>query len=421
MRQLYNIIFYLILPIVFLRLFIKSLRSPLYKKRWLERLALCSYRSESSIWIHAVSLGEAVATTPLIKALKKKYPKIDILVTTMTPTGSSHIVKTFGDRVIHTYIPYDYSGALKRFLRYMNPKILIIMETELWPNLLHFCAKKGVPVLLANARLSSKSEKQYKKIKWFMTKILRNINVIATQSQIDTERFINIGASSVKTIGNIKYDMSLPDNLSIMSENLSRKLNGKVVWVAASTHDDEEKQVLEAFKIVKQVFDVLLILIPRHPERFAEISLLCKKSFKTISYKKDVRNSHKSIPLNTEIIVGDTMGDLLLFYSLADVAFIGGSLVPIGGHNLLEAALVGTPIITGTHLDNFIEISQILESKKALIKVGDYDELAGSVIKLLQNRELMREQAQRAKEVLEDNRGVLKKLLGIVDGLLSGD
>ena len=368
-----------------------------------------------------MSLGEAVATTPLIKALKKKYPKIDILVTTMTPTGSSHIVKTFGDRVIHTYIPYDYSGALKRFLRYMNPKILIIMETELWPNLLHFCAKKGVPVLLANARLSSKSEKQYKKIKWFMTKILRNINVIATQSQIDTERFINIGASSVKTIGNIKYDMSLPDNLSIMSENLSRKLNGKVVWVAASTHDDEEKQVLEAFKIVKQVFDVLLILIPRHPERFAEISLLCKKSFKTISYKKDVRNSHKSIPLNTEIIVGDTMGDLLLFYSLADVAFIGGSLVPIGGHNLLEAALVGTPIITGTHLDNFIEISQILESKKALIKVGDYDELAGSVIKLLQNRELMREQAQRAKEVLEDNRGVLKKLLGIVDGLLSGD
>lgn len=413
MRCLYNIIFYLALPFIFLRLLLKARKNPDYKHRWRERLGFVNTKNKltNSIWIHAVSLGEAIAATPLIKAIQKQFPDSPIVVTTMTPTGSAHINKTFGDTLTHSYIPYDYSGAIKRFLQKTNPKLLVIMETELWPNLLHYCAKQKVKIIIANARISAHSENGYKKIRWFMRKLFRNINVIATQSQIDTTRFINIGANSkqVQTVGNIKFDIHIPADIPIKAKNL-RQQWGKMrpVWIAASTHNNEEEQILKAFKTIKLTLpELLLILVPRHPERFGSVTNLAKsQEFKVASYK-----AKEPCTDTTDIVIGDVIGELLLLYAASDVAFVGGSLVPIGGHNLLEPAALNIPIITGDNLNNFIDISKLLEQNQGLIKVKDTTELTHAVIALFQNSTLRKQQSENALKVVKQNQGTVEKLL----------
>lgn len=416
MRCLYNIVFILALPLIFGRLLWKARKAPEYKQRWYERLGYFKTRPlENSIWIHAVSLGEAIAAIPLIKALQQQYADRAIVVTTMTPTGSERITKTFGNTITHTYIPYDYAGAIKRFLNHMNPKLLIIMETELWPNLLHYCAKNKVKVLIANARLSQRSEAGYKKVKWFMRKILNNINIIATQSQIDAERFINIGAKPdrVKVVGNIKFDINVPQDLSNNAKQLRQKWGqNRSIWIAASTHTGEDEQVLTAFKKIKQSLpNTLLILVPRHPERFQSVTELCKSSgFNVVSHEKQ-----QLCAANTDIVIGDTIGELLLLYAAADVAFVGGTLIQtVGGHNLLEPAAVGVPVISGPNLFNFIDISNLLTAAHALIKVNDVDELSQQVIKLFQNKDLRQQQIVAGLRVVEQNKGTLPKLMSLI-------
>ncbi len=412
---LYNIVFYLALPFILCRLLWKSRKNAAYKQRWLERLArFTSPAIDKSIWVHAVSLGEAIAATPLIKALKSKYPNIRIVVTTMTPTGSAHITKAFGDEVTHIYAPYDYSGAVKRFLRHYNPQLLLIMETELWPNMLHHCAKQNIPIIIANARISANSEKGYSKIRCFMRRLFNNVSVIATQSQLDADRFINIGAKpqQVQVIGNIKFDINIPEHIFADAKELRQKWgNNRPVWIAASTHDNEEEQILTAFKQVKQTLpNALLILVPRHPERFSYATKLCKdQGFKTISHK----NGDTCTP-NTDIIIGDTIGELVKLYAASDVAFVGGSLVPKGGHNLLEPAAVNVPIITGPYLDNFLEISTLLADADAIIKINNAADLAKHVIELLQNKSLRLTLALGGAKVIKQNQGAMQKILQLV-------
>ncbi len=426
MRRIYNFIFYLILPLILLRLLWKSYKLPTYRKRWPERLGFLRINPlKESIWLHAVSLGEANAAVPLIKSLKEHYPNTNIVVTVMTPTGSARIKEVFGDSVLHFYVPYDYSGAVKRFLNYISPRLLIIMEKELWPNILHYCGKRHIPVMLANAIVSKHSLSGYRKIKTLTKNMLKNVNIIATQTQLDAQRFIYLGAEpgKVKVIGNIKFDITIPEGLSNKAKELRAALGtDRNIWVAGSTHQGEEEKILQAHKKIKQFLpNNLLILVPRHPERFTEITELAKKQGFNV-----IRRSEQKVGVQyfepaskIDILIGDTMGELLLFYAASDVAVVCGSLVPgIGGHNLLEPAALHIPVISGIFLDNCLEIGQLLENAEALIKVNGPEELADAIIKLLKDPLLREKQSAAGFGVVAQNCGVLNKLMDFIQSFL---
>ncbi len=418
MRYIYNLIFYIALPFILLRLLWKARKSPAYYKRWQERLALKIKTPplSNSIWIHAVSLGESIAATPLIKSLIACYPNTSIVVTTMTLSGSEYIKKTFANTVFHTYVPYDYSGAVKRFLNHINPRLLVIMETELWPNILHYCAVRHIAVLLANARLSKHSMRGYMRLPRLTQEMLSNISMIAAQSQLDAQRFNNLGANSklVSVVGNIKFDITIAQDLPSKAQQLRQKWGeNRPIWIAASTHAGEETKVLQANTMIKQVFPrSLLVLVPRHTERCAQITELCKQQgFNVVSHKQDQPCSE-----NTDIVIGDTMGELLLLYAASDVAFVGGSLEPsLGGHNLLEPAALNIAVITGPYVSNFIEVNSLLTDAGALIRINDATELANSVIQLFQNSSLRKKHSAAGLKVVQQNKGALQKLLSWIE------
>ena len=414
MRYLYNLLLYILLPFIPLRLYLRGRKNPAYLENWRERFAL--YKTpplKNTIWLHAVSLGEAIAAIVLIKELKKKYPEKNIVVTTMTPTGREKIKSTFGDEISLFYAPYDFPYAIKRFLKHINPDLLIIMETELWPNIIHYSAKQHIPILLANARLSPHSFNGYKRIKFFMGKMLSSITTVLAQSKEDGERFLNLGLSKEKLIisGNIKFDIAIPENISEEAKNLSKKLNfasNRPIWIAASTHKGEEEKILvSAKKILAILPNTLLILVPRHPERFDEVANLCKEQkFKAIRFSQN-----QICTEDTQILIGDTIGKLLVFYKMAEVAFVGGSLVPTGGHNLLEPAALNIPILTGPNLSNFKEISTLLFSSNAALLVNNETELAATVLELFRNKEKCQALTHAANKVITQNKGALHKIL----------
>lgn len=407
-----------------MRLWWRGRKNPAYRLRWNERFAHYKKRQPlpESIWVHAVSVGESLSAIPLIKALRKQYPKIRIVVTTMTPTGAERMQKTFGDEILQLYVPYDYSGTVKRFLRFINPKILIVMETEFWPNLLYYTNKRKVPIVLANARLSERSFLGYQKIKSLTKRMLACFTMIMTQSKHDADLFIKLGADTKKVVvaGNIKFDLEISDTLKKVSSQL-RELIGKdrKVLVVTSTHEGEEEQILQAFaKVLEQQPELLLILLPRHPERFTKVFELCKQGkFNVVRYSEIGVETTLSNEIN--IIVGDVMGKLLQFYSIADVAFVGGSFAPIGGHNMLEAAAFALPIITGPYLHNFTAISDLMLSQNAMIKVNNVNELIEKVLLLLQNQELAKEMGTAAQNIFEQNKGATQRILNVVNELLN--
>ena len=414
MLFLYNVFFQIFIPFIILRLYWKSRRNSAYRQRWSERFAYYKNISyKHSIWIHAVSLGESIAAIPLINVLKQKYPDENIVVTTMTPTGSERLRQKFGDEIIQVYVPYDYSGAIKRFLQHFNPKLLIIMEKELWPNLLHYSAKRKIPILLANAQLSLRSFHRYQLIESFAKKILACITTVAAQSAVDGERFLALGLKPEQLLvtGNIKFDLTIADEVKEEAKKLMEFLDiakNRLIWIAASTHEGEEKKVLIAMrKILKVMPEVLLILVPRHPERFGQVRDLClDQGFKVVCYSQK-----QPCGAETQILIGDIIGKLLVFYSLAQAAFVGGSLVPVGGHNLLEPAALGVPILIGPNLTNCKEISTLFFADEAAILVQDEKELAEQVLQILQDKALHDLLAQKAVAILEQNKGVLEKLM----------
>lgn len=415
MYFLYNCIIYLILPFLPLRLLWKSRKNPAYRQRMRERFAFLGIAPlKSSIWVHAVSVGEALSAIPLIKELLKRYPQETIVVTTMTPTGAERIQKALWGQVLQIYVPYDYPGMVKRFLRIINPRMLIIMETELWPNILHYTAKRKIPIILANARLSARSFNGYQKIARFIQTMLRNLTMVAAQSQLDAERFIALGmdAQRVAVYGNVKFDLEVAADVAINAVALREQWGkSRPVWIAASTHAGEEEQILAAAKKIQaQIPNVLLVIVPRHPERFAAVyKLCCDQGFKTARYSE-----HAACTLDTQIVLGDVMGKMLLFYAASDVAFVGGSLIPWGGHNLLEPASLAKPVISGPNLTAFAAISKLLLKAQALIQVKTADELADAVIKLFQDATLQAQYGAAAQRVVAAHRGATEKLLQLI-------
>lgn len=406
---------YLLVPLFIWRLIRRGFKSRDYWQRWGERFGFGNLaRLQQSVWVHAVSVGEVQAAVPLIEHLLANQD-IPVVVTTMTPTGSSRVRALFGGRVRHVYAPYDLPDAVNRFLRRINPVKVIIMETEIWPNIITWCYKRKVPVILANARLSERSARGYRRIPRLGKLVLKRITCIATQSYADTERFLAIGAerSQITLTGSIKLDVDVPASLREQGAVIRRRLGiQRTIWVAASTHEGEESQILDAYSRIKSVIpDCLLVLVPRHPERADEIDQLCRRR----GYRVLRRTREQPLDVPQDIYLVDTLGELTQFYAACDVAFIGGSLVPVGGHNMIEAAALGVTVVYGPYLFNFQEISSQLLEHDAARKVENSDELAQVITQLLGDANLRHKLGENGRNFVESSRGALQRLLRVID------
>ena len=417
-RTLYTLLFHLGLPLVAIRLWLRARKAPAYARRIGERFAMnLPAMQPGGIWVHAVSVGESIAAAPMIRELLKRYPQLPITVTCMTPTGSERIQALFANepRIQHCYLPYDLPWAAARFLERVKPKLGVIMETELWPNHIHQCAKRGIPVALANARLSERSARGYARFAGLTRPMLEEMSLIAVQTEAEAERFRLLGArpECVEVTGSIKFDLSIDPQLLIKARELREQWQAqeRPVWIAASTHEGEDEIVLAAHRqLLASYPNALLILVPRHPERFNSVFELCRREgFATVR-----RSSGESVEAQTQVLLGDTMGELLFLYALADSAFVGGSLVPNGGHNLLEPAALAKPVLSGPHLFNFLEIAAKLRDAAALEEVDDAQGLAVAVQRLFELPQDAQRMAQAGLTVMQLNQGALQRLL---DGL----
>ena len=418
MRRVYTVILWLLLPFVLLRLAVRGVRSRGYWQRWGERFGFVAHAPRETLWLHAVSVGETRAAAPLVKALRAAYPDLLLWITTTTVTGSAQARALFGDTVAHSYLPYDLPGAVQRFLRRARPRALIVMETELWPNLFYYCARAGVPIAIANLRLSTRSHARYARFARFTRATLAHVRIFAAQAAADAERVRALGAPGerVQVTGNIKYDLAFPDDLSARAKALRAALGARPAWIAASTHAGEDEIVLHAHReLLREWPDLLLILVPRHPERFAQVAKLAAQEFKSS------RRSAGALPDGeTQVWVGDTMGELPLLLAVTDVAFVGGSLVPVGGHNILEPAALGIPSVFGPHMSNFADIALAALAAGAATQVQKAAELAPAVARYLRQPESRAAAGEAATRWVAANRGALDKTLVLIDSLLKG-
>ncbi|MDG9925598.1 MULTISPECIES: lipid IV(A) 3-deoxy-D-manno-octulosonic acid transferase [unclassified Pseudomonas] len=420
-RTLYTLILHLALPFIFLRLLWRAWRAPAYGRRIGERFAvgLPAFR-EGGIWIHAVSLGESIAAAPLIRELLARHPELPITVTCMTPTGSERIQALFGERIQHCYLPYDLPWACARFLDRLQPKLAVIMETELWPNHIHACHVRGIPVALANARLSERSARGYARFARLTAPMLGELSLIAAQTEAEAERFRQLGArpASVEVTGSIKFDLSVEAELPRRAAELRERWGAvaRPVWIAASTHAGEDEVMLQAHRrLLDEHPDALLILVPRHPERFDQVFELCRREgFATVR-----RSTAEAPGAGVQVLLGDTLGELLFLYALADLALVGGSLIANGGHNLLEPAALGKPLLSGPHLFNFLEIAAQLRGAGDLLEVGDAAQLHAALRMLFADSAQAQQRADAGLAVLRANQGALARLLGGLERLLA--
>lgn len=419
MYRLYLILSYLAAPLVVLLVFWKGLSNRAYWERFEERFGFGRSRLDGpSIWVHAVSVGEVVAASSLVSALRERYPQLPIVITTVTPTGAQRVHDLFGDDVLHSYAPYDIPGSVRRFFRRMKPRLAIVMETELWPNMYAECGASGVPLVLANARISPRSVDRYRRFIGLFSQALSHGIVIAAQSRLDAERFLSLGAHPDRTMvtGNLKADLEFPPGMTeagvaFRVEHMGRR----PVWVAASTHAGEEEAALDAHQAIRsQLPDALLILVPRHPERFNGVAELLER--RQVPFHR--RSMGESPDERDAVFLGDSLGELPMFYAAADVAFVGGSLVPIGGHNLLEPAALGMPVITGPHNFNSADIAGLLLEAGALELVPDAAGLGTAVASLLGDPALRTERGEHSRRVMLESGGALNKLLDLLAPLL---
>ena len=455
MLILYRLFLYLAAPWVALSWLARALRDRRYFERCPQRLGFIARDlPPGGVWIHAVSVGEVNAAAPLIEHLLARHPHKAILVTTMTPTGAERVARIFAGRVRHCYLPYDYPGAVRRFLARAVPCLALVMETEIWPNLIAACAHRGVPMFCVNVRLSKRSLRGYRRYRSLLAPALRSIDRFAAQNRADARRLIHLGAraDAVEVTGSLKFDIALPPEAIEAASEVRRGWGAqRPVWLAGSTHEGEEAQILDAFaRLKKQNSALLLVIAPRHPQRFKRVFRLCvRRGYQTelrsnslgdrvfsgdrgrdrgLDHGRDGdgdgdgdhgrdNNAGDSGQLNaaTDICIADTMGELPMLIAAADVAFIGGSLVPVGGHNVLEASAAGVAVVFGSHMFNFAEIADQLVQHAAGIQVMNRNELAEVVQRLLADPHLRQQYATHGRALLKKNRGALKKVRAFVD------
>lgn len=415
LRGLYSAVLYVLTPVTVYHLIWRGFRFREYFQRWNERYA--SYPQPArqvDVWLHAVSMGEVNAAAPVVDALRKAHPEWRWLITTITPTGSARVHALWGDGVEHVYVPYDLPGAVARFLRHYRPRLALVMETELWPNLLFGCRDHGIPTYLLNARLSARSLRGYRVLAPLIARVVRTLRRIGAQSSADAARFIALGAAreGVVDTGNLKFDIAVPEGLDGFVRTFSDKLGRRPVWIAASTHEEEEAAVVSIHRRLRERWpDLLLLWAPRHPERFGRVA----EQAQAAGWKVATRTKSSWPGAGDDVFVIDTMGELMAFYACAEAAFVGGSLQPVGGHNLLEPAAVGTAIVTGPHLHNFVEISRRLQEAGALVVADDADGIAQALGELLADPQARGRIAEAGRALVEQGRGALARTLQMID------
>ena len=421
LRGLYSAALYVLLPVTLYHLVWRGFRQRAYLLRWHERYARygdAPAPDAPHLWVHAVSVGEVNAAAPLIHALLRERPDRRVLVTTITPTGSERVKALWGDRVAHVYLPYDLTGAVSRFLRRFRPQAGLIVETELWPNLLFACRDHGVPTYLVNARLSERSLRGYRVLRPLVGRALRTFRTVAAQSEGDADRFARLGArpDQLAVLGNLKYDVRIDfDGIAHFAAAFRAAVPGRPTWIAASTHPDEEAYVLAIDRQLRARWpDLLLLWAPRHPERFRPVTQLAidaglPVATRTLTVHPDGDDA---------VFVIDTLGELQSFYACADVAFVGGSLVPVGGHSLLEPASMGLPVIAGPWTQNAREVAGLLAEVGALATVRDGGELAARVLECFDHPDAARADGDRARAAVAANRGAVGRVVEMLLPLL---
>jgi 3-deoxy-D-manno-octulosonic-acid transferase len=413
-RFFYTLLLYLLLPFVPLKLLWRGIQQPEYLKHWGERFgfyASLPTTSKPMICLHCVSVGETRAVAPLIQALRTHYPNHQILLTHATPTGRETGHQLFGDSVMRVYLPYDVPFAVRRFLRHFQPKILLLMETEIWFNLLAECKKNAVPCLLINARLSEKSARGYQKLGPLFKEGLLNLSQIAAQTSFDAQRFQLLGAHDLPVTGNLKFEFNVPEGIKQQGQNFRQLLGEQAfVFVAASTRDGEEALLLNALQAI-HIPHLITIIVPRHPQRFEEVESLFQS--RGLNYAK---RSLITAPLatNTRFVLGDSMGELLLYYAASDVAFVGGSLLPFGGQNLIEPCALGKPVFIGPHVFNFELAAANAIKIGAAMKVENATDLMQQLQSLAATPALRNKMGEAGLKFVSENQGATKKTLDIM-------
>lgn len=413
----YNLLFRLFLPFAFMRLKKRAKTTPAYGENWPERKGVVPFKCDDCIWIHAVSLGESIAAEPLITQILKDHPNTPILITNTTPSGREYIKNKFGEQVHQCYFPYDLPAFWNRFYEKVKPKLLLLIETELWPNCLKFTHEKKIPTLLVNARLSHRSMIRYSRFPKVAKDMLEHLDLIIAQNNDDAKRFVQLGMDSkkIKVTGSIKFDLKAPEGIEEKAALLKAQLGDRPIWIAASTHDGEEKYILDVHQhVLQSIPNALLILVPRHRERFKQVAELCKEDH----FQIVTRSSGEPCTPQTQIFLGDTMGEMMLFYQCADLAFVGGSFVATGGHNLLEPAALKKPGLTGPYYFNFELITSGLIKAGGVKLTETPSDLTKAVVQLLQNPERRAKMGEAGHGVVLANRGTLGRQYALIEEYL---
>jgi 3-deoxy-D-manno-octulosonic-acid transferase len=421
MRFLYSWLIRCAVPFAYAAILWRSLGDRDYRQGLIERLGFGPALPAPSIWLHAVSLGEMSAAAPLARALRRRFPEIPLVVTTATPAGRARAAALFEADADIRFLPYDTPGSVRRFLKRTRPRAAIIIETELWPNLLRECERSGIPVLLASARLSSRSVSRYRRFGSLFAGVFGSTMLVAAQSAEDAERFKSIGAAAERTVvvGNVKFDLEVDSGIVQAGKALRTAYAGtRPVWVAGSTHAGEEEQLLDAHALLlESIPNAVLLLAPRHADRFAAVAeLLARRGVKFVSRSRMANGARvQALPSDTPVLLVDTVGELMTLYASADAAFVGGSWAPIGGHNLLEPAALGLPVLTGPSYFNGRDIAQLLLARGAALEVKGAQDLAATLKRLLAEQATREQMGLIGKQIIAANRGSVARLLAIIE------
>ncbi|HMJ49271.1 MAG TPA: lipid IV(A) 3-deoxy-D-manno-octulosonic acid transferase [Burkholderiales bacterium] len=409
-RCVYTLLAYALLPYALLHLLVRSRKQPAYLKHIGERFGFYSETpAKPVIWLHAVSVGETRAAQPLVKALRRTYPEHQILLTHMTPTGRETSERLFGDSILRCYLPYDFPQAVKRFLAHFKPVAGALMETEIWFNLIHLCKQANIPLYLVNARLSEKSAASYSRFRSLVSAGLNELTAIAAQTEGDAERLRSLGANAVQVTGNLKFDMVPPFFALELGRELRSSFGARPVFLAASTRAGEEEVVLQAVSSAG-VPGLLSVIVPRHPQRFDEVAALLER--RGIKFQR--RSEESAVAADTRVVLGDSMGEMFAYYAACDVAFVGGSLLPLGGQNLLEACAMGKPVLIGPHTFNFAEAAELAVQAGAAQRVADAAGLGDTLKSLFADEAKRKAMGEAGREFCAKHQGATQKILNLI-------